>query len=566
MAGEATKSLSHGEGAIRNGLILGSLFLVPLLLYVLYYKALFNGLINSNALDFAQLGRNLSEGRGFTTYFLRPLAMTHGNNLARQPDLVNAPLFPSVLALAFGIRGATDVATAFVSGAFYLLTVPVLYLLGSRVFSRNVGLIAALVFAANPLMLEYATSGMNITLYTFLMTSLLLVIYQISVYARDRVANPALPLPKSALILAGVLTGGLYLTDQIFVYIIPVIFVAVFSLTRGQTGKALLSFLVPLLILILPWMIRATRLTGNPLFGVRGFEVWMGTKDFYPSSIAYRHTPPDLIPGMGLFNAVIRKVFVGLIQVIESFPQVSASWMLAFLLPSLLFKFRDVATNSLRRVMMYCFLGVLIGMLPFGVEMPLFASLIPTMLLFAIAYLMHVLEQAKLPRMSVILFASVLGGAIFLPLIRNTIYAEKQSSLAGMTSAQILKKISQPGDVVITDQPWLVAWYADRPAIWIPAVDAKVGEYRQNVPNFKWMLLTDQTNTMSREWNQIYSAFAGWNQQYVNAKIMGQPAPSPLRISDSFYPLLEHLNGFTVIEPTPDTLPKVVLAELQPKP
>ena len=50
----------------------------PPALLLLYYKLMFAGLVNSDALDFAQLGRNLSSGRGFVTYILRPLALSSG--------------------------------------------------------------------------------------------------------------------------------------------------------------------------------------------------------------------------------------------------------------------------------------------------------------------------------------------------------------------------------------------------------------------------------------------------------------------------------------------------------
>ena len=111
--------------------------------------------------------------------------------------------------------------------------------------------------------------------------------------------------------------------------------------------------------------------------------------------------PADLLPGVGLFNAVVKKILLGAGEVVQAFPQVSASWMLAFLLPSLLFRFKDAAANHVRRVMMYCFAGILVGLLPFGIEMPVFACLIPTMLIFAIAYLIHLVEQSQLPRSSV---------------------------------------------------------------------------------------------------------------------------------------------------------------------
>src|ERR1039457_4586757 len=66
------------------------------------------------AMDAAQVARNLSEGNGFTTEFIRPFSVyllkksnhawppkqTAGTNTVdlRHPDLANAPLYPLVLA------------------------------------------------------------------------------------------------------------------------------------------------------------------------------------------------------------------------------------------------------------------------------------------------------------------------------------------------------------------------------------------------------------------------------------------------------------------------------------
>jgi hypothetical protein len=105
IAGAKTPSLGKGESFFSRAIIIGSLFVVPLLLLIFYYKAMFVGLINNSAMDYAQLGRNLSEGRGFSTFYLRPLAMTHGDSVLQQPDVINMPLFPFILALAFGARG-----------------------------------------------------------------------------------------------------------------------------------------------------------------------------------------------------------------------------------------------------------------------------------------------------------------------------------------------------------------------------------------------------------------------------------------------------------------------------
>ena len=565
MAGEASGAIAPSENVFRSWLTVGALIVVPLLLFIVYYKIMFPGLINPSAMDLAQLGRNLSEGHGFTTYFLRPLALTHGVDAFRQPDVVNAPLFPVLLALAFGARGATDAVASQVSGLFYLLTVPALYLLGSRVFSRNVGLIAALIFSANPLMLEYASSGLPITLQTFLMTCLLLAVHGLVKGAVDGAGTAPVPISRAALAAAGLLAGGLYLTDAALVTVLPVIAVAVFSAARARGGPAIRAigwFAGPLCLAILPWMIRTGHLTGNPIYGLRGMELWMGTKDAYPGSLAYRFAPDDLIPGIGLYNAVVKKMLLGAGEVVQAFPQVSASWMLAFLLPSLLFQFRIPSTNAVRRVMMSCFGAILVGMLPFGVDMPLFACLIPAMLVFAIAYLLRLVDQSQLSRAAVVRLSALLAGAVLLPLLRNTVLIDRPVAVTGRISALELKQASQSGDVVLTDQPWVAAWYADRPAIWIPSTDAKVSAYRKTFPTTRWLFLTDQVASFSPEWRTIYSVFFRWNQVYAEAKSTGTKAPGPIAISGTGYPLLESLHGFTVLEPVNGSSTGVVVAGL----
>ncbi|MBB6053005.1 ArnT family glycosyltransferase [Armatimonas rosea] len=520
---------------------------------------MFPGLVNSDALDYAQIARNLSKGRGFTTYFLRPLALTHGDNVFRQPDLTHGPLFPVVLAVAFVARGATDAIVAYISGVFYLLTVPVVYWLGRRIFSSVVGFIGALIFMANPLILQYSVSGLPITLQIFVVTCLLLVVYSLASKSQGENSSP---LPRGELVLCAGLVGGLYLIDPVFLYVVPVITIAVMSLTRGRWGKSLPLYGVTLLIVIVPWMIRNGQLTGNPFFGLRSMEVWMGTKDYYPGALAYRTMPQDLIPGVGLYKAVVRKIFLGAGEVVQGFPQVSASWMLAFLLPSLLFRFRDGATNVVRRVMMYCFLGILVGMLPFGVELPLFAPLIPTMLLFAIAYLLQLIEQSRVPRSTITLVTVLLTGAVILPLLRDVFLLDKPKLAGAVNFSRFLQQNADKEDVVLTDQPWLVSWYADRPAIWAPAVDGNIKLFRKRFSGLRWLLVTDEVRSFSPEWSQVYTVFFQWNTIYGQAKNAGRPLPAPLVVQGAPFILVDALNGFTVLAPVAGSPPEVILAVL----
>src|SRR5688500_9722008 len=191
------------EARFRFWALLILMIVGPPLVLILYFGVMFPGLTNPDALDFAQIGRNLSSGRGFSTLILRPLALEHGGDPLAQPDMTHGPLYPFLLALAFGALGAKDGVVAAVSGFFYLLTIPVVYLLGARIFNRSVALVVALIFTFNALMLEYAVSGLHITLYIFLASSLLLVMFGLCRAVRGASSENIGSLPRGKVLLAG---------------------------------------------------------------------------------------------------------------------------------------------------------------------------------------------------------------------------------------------------------------------------------------------------------------------------------------------------------------------------
>ena len=548
--------------ASRNWLLPLVLIVVPLLLLIIYSKTMFPGLTNTDALDFAQLGRNISAGRGMVTYVLHPLALTHGSNALRQPDVTHSPLFPFLLALAFGAAGARDSVASGVSGLFYLLTVPLLYVLGLRVFNRTVGLITAASFAFSGLMLEYAVSGLHITLYTFLVTALFLVLYNLAAVRKGQRKLPDVPLPLNLLVLAGILTGFLYLTDALFFWLIPVILGSIFWISGSERRRALIAFLLPLAALTVPWMLRNLVVTGNPVFGLRGLEIWMDTGHHYPGGAAYSLSPEEFQRGAYLVPAVIKKILMNLNTVIQTMPQISDTWILAFLLPCLLFGYTSLAATMLRRVMMFSSLALLFGTMVFRINMPIFSCLVPTMLVFAVAYLTHLVKQAKLSTFSLGTVAALLGITIAYPLASQLTLEEKNQPLLEALSAQALSKTAHPREVILSDRPEVVAWYTDRPSIQIPAVDGNVADIRSRFPETRWLFLTPQARRQSPQWQFLYDRCMDWNTAYLEAQKTNSEIPALMRISGDGHPLFDALAGFTSVGPLRGSSPTTVIAVL----
>jgi len=533
-----------------------ALIVVPVTLLALYYFIRFSGLREGDALDFAQLGRNLVKGRGFVTYILRPLALEHGGDPFRQPEVTHGPLFPLVLALAFGALGARDSVAAAVSGGFYLLTVPLLYLLGRRLFDVRVGLASALLFGVNSLVLDYAISGMHLTMVVFLTTLLLLLLrplFETRPIDALHPHQPAPPFPTRSLVLAGVLTAALYLTEPACLWFIPC-FAGIIMLARPEERlRRVLTFLGVVALVALPWMARNGLLTGNPLFGLRGAEFWMAGEQ--PITIAYRFAPDGLRTGLGLLPAIGKKAALALDQILAAFPTLTGIWLIGVVLPSLLFP-PAPASARIRGVTISCFLLLVVGSVFARVDMPLFVALIPTLIVFGVSYLQHLAAHSPLPPSAVRRLSIALGLVAFYPLAAMLIVAPRPIPIAESIPSARLQALPDT-QALISDQPWLPAWYGDRPAIWIPADDAHLAKVRRQFPDARWLFLTPQVRAFSNRWAALYDVFQAWNVRDHEARAAGKASPAPvgIRVGDPD-PLFGSLGGLAATrleQPTSQT-------------
>jgi len=564
-APEATGQRSEKESArlgsaARFWQLLLILIVAPLLLVTVYSKVVYSGLISTDALDFAQVGRNISAGHGMTTYVLRPLALTHGADVLRQPDVTHGPLFPFLLALAFGAVGARDAVASYVSCLFYLLTVPLLFALGQRVFNRTVGLIAAAAFACSGLTLQYAVSGLHISLYTFLVTALFLALYNLGAGRAGQAESADAPLSTKLLVLVGVLTGLLYLTDPLFIWIVPVILGSVLWLCGPKRRGAAFKFLAPCVLVMAPWMARNWSVTGNPIFGLRGTELWMFTDHYFPGRMGYSLYPDDFYRGSYMWPGVVKKVLANLNGVVHTMPQISDGWILAFLMPCLLYGYSSRAATMLRQTTVFTAIALLVGMVLFHIEMTLFTCLVPTMLIFAIAYLRHLTWQAKITPLATWTIAALLGITVIYPAVSQIFLEEKMVGLTEASAAKALGSKLAPQEAVLTDHAEAVAWYADRPAIQIPATDTRITDVRAQFPDTHWVLLTPLARTQSPQWQNLYDQCTYWNNDYVQA-LMRNGAP-PTRMPFTRSPgvsLYKALAGFTWVAPSPNTASSTVI-------
>jgi hypothetical protein len=175
--------IEEGEGTRYVRLAFAALALLGLTaLWHLREAKNFNSL---EAMDAAQVGRNIAEGRGFSTSFVRPLSIAliegnHGGAVSPElltkphPDLANAPLYPAVLAGLFKVAPVnwTIVATSFwryqpewfvgaLNQLFFFGALLLVFRISKRLFDRAVGALALVLMALTELYWEFTTAGLS---------------------------------------------------------------------------------------------------------------------------------------------------------------------------------------------------------------------------------------------------------------------------------------------------------------------------------------------------------------------------------------------------------------------
>ncbi len=541
----------------------------PAFLFFLYYKLRFFGLANSDALDFAQIGRNLANGKGFVTSVIRPLAIT-GPVTGNVQETIHGPVYPILLALAFNLRGASDYTAAQVSGLLYILTVPMVYVLGSRIFNRKVGLLAAGAFAVNAMMLEYAISGMHITLCVFLATWMLIVLHSLLVKGDATGDGSAAPMPRGRLIQLGILASLLYLTEPVFVWLVPVIVASVVFYGGQYRWKNMLWALIPVLVLVVPWMVRNTIIAQDPVYGLRGNEFWMHTPGFYTKDAGYRLDPSEVAGSAPLLKAIVRKFFVGMGKIVQTVPQFSGSWLLAFFLPALFVNFQAQSSNHVRKTVLWCAGFLTLGMVLLGAEslMPLYLILVPAILTYSLCYAAHLLQQANPERVVRQSAAMIMLAIVCYPLLVNLISEQDNPRPLGYRVATILAKSTGQNDACLTDQPCTVAWYGNLRAVWLPGTINTTKKVREQVAGLRWLILTANTRGYSQDWRKVYQGMYYWSVQAMNAKRAnpGQTVqPLPLKVDKAGaekYPLVPVLDGFVAEPPLDEKEPSTVVARV----
>lgn len=463
----------------------------------------YKGFGNREAMDMAQLARNISRGEGFHTQFVRPLSvklmqMHKGDTFnplkERHPDIANAPVYPVMLA---GVLKAAPVNYVVADSGFMRYPPEVwiavfnqvllafllwsLFVLGRKIFDSAVGLTTAAVVGLTEIIWRFSVSGLPTIFLMLVVTWIAWCLADMEFRARDT-KNPT---GERRYILVSLFLGALLaigtLTRYSFGWLtLPVIgFAAAFL--GGRRGRTISVVIIMLLATLGPWCFRNYTLCGK-FFGIAGLAAVEQTL-YFPENHMQRSMPQNLAyelnrVGIDHYGKKLLTGFVSAVQ--KDIPALGGSWVTALFMVGLLAPFQNPGLGRLRYFIVAS-MALLIAVQSVGRTNISDASpdinsenlvvlMAPLVYMFGVALFYAFLDQAlfEFPQFraaAVGAFITVVSIPMIIACMPPKEYPLNYPPYYPPFAAKVAS-FMRSDELLMSDQPWAVAWYGDRTCIW----------------------------------------------------------------------------------------------------
>ena len=473
------------EGSLRKTVLVAVFLAAVAGLSALYLFVNFRGLDTETAMDQAQVGRQIAAGAGYSTLYIRPLAMWqflgHEERLPSGffPDTYNFPLNPLLNAIVlrpikrWWAMGPMDLvyvgdrAIAAAGVAFFLASVFVLFFLVRSLFDRKIAWLTAGLVLVSDMMWRFSISGLPQMLMLFLFSVALLLFHHALAAREEQRTGRMLLLLSGSAILLGLMTLAQPLAAWIFLGFLG--FVFLWFKPRAVSG--LLVFFLYLGV-VAPWLFRNYLVCGNPL-GLGIFAILDGTTG---SELSFMSTLQPDLTAFGAVRAKLRGGLTGQFEYLFSYFGYGVAAAAFFF--SLLHVFKRRETNLLRWALVLMWLFASLGMAFFAPRgavsvNQLHMLFLPVFTAYGIAFLMVLWNRIdlRLPAARKV-FVGVVFAITALPMAINLLTAPPQRVQWPPYIAPFINTVANwmdPSEILCSDMPWATAWYGGRLSLLLPA-------------------------------------------------------------------------------------------------
>jgi len=487
-----------------------------LLLYTGYLK---NGFLEfSDAAKYADISKNLVQGKGFGINFTfwNPEVFNKIKETVF-PAYFYPPLLPLSFASFFILFGISDASVFITSAIFYILLVLFSYILAKRVFGKElISVLSALAIAANISVLDYASSGASEILF---MLEIVLALLLFSLKKKWGVASGVL------------LLIAMYFTrPQSFIFILGVILF--WLLLHFKSKRAFIYFLGVIILGIIIDRTILVALSGKYfLYSITS----RGLNSF--SNIGLAQSPSDMLRGgvtSGLnLMELGKKTFYNLYNFYRLLPQIASPYMWGLFVIGLFVWTKDRLQNSLKIATVFM---VVLTFLVTALTIPFFRYLhpvVPLVYLFAVSTLVWIVETVvgvqwsvfagwlknrspfTVHRSQAITFIAtlliiffVVGqtlGVIFLDSRFEAKRVNKGQTPVYVRLSWLLRNITEPDDVIVTNLDTWGSWYGERKTVWFPLEPGQLEGLEEQIDAIYLTsyLMDDENYYMGEEWRDI---------------------------------------------------------------
>jgi len=451
----------------------------------LYLFFNFRGLDSETAMDQAQIGRQIAAGSGYSTLYVRPLAMwqffNHQEKLPAGyfPDTYNFPLNPLVNAVIlrpikrWWPMEPTDlvyIGDRFIAAGgvvLFLGSTFLLFFLVRALFDRRIAWMTAGLVLVSDMVWRFSVSGLPQMLMLFFFTLALLLLHSAMKAREDQRVGAMLLRLAGAAVGLGLMTLAQPVAAWIFLGFLGF----VFAWFKPRAVSGLLVFFL-FLGVVAPWLVRNYLVCGNPL-GLGIFSILDGTTG---SELSFMST---LQPDLTAFGAVRAKLRSGLTSQFENlFGYFGYGVAAAAFFFSLLHVFRRRETNMLRWALMAMWATAALGMAFFTPRGPISANqlhvlFLPIFTAYGMAFLLVLWNRIDLRFPPArIAFITVVFALTALPMAVNLLTAPPQRVHWPPYIPTFINSVAnwmEPNEILCSDMPWATAWYGGRLSLLLPA-------------------------------------------------------------------------------------------------
>jgi hypothetical protein len=514
--------LEEGAWKIWVRRALTAMFVLFIVYLWMFGKNGFKGLSHQRSIEQAQIARELNRGNGFSTKTIYPAALYQfaGHkvelNLGRIPDAYHAPLNPMINAIAFRISDwvnklfkaaqkktswwhhpiawfdlayepqmtikdriyVYDRIVVCMQFLFMVAGWLVSYFTMKRLFDKRLAVLGVWLLILCQSYWDYALSGLPQNLMFFLFSA---AAYCLMRAVENRVEN----LPAWRWLLAcGISLGLLALTHGVALWIAAgaIVFAIIYFPPRWLSAGIIAA---AVLLIYAPWLARNARACGNPL----GLGWYAGLAEIKgsESQIMRSMEPPFERVSPAVFRNKVQSKVIGQIARITEHLGYIVVAPVFFL--ALMHLFKRPATSAFRWAILVMWLFAVAGMCVYGLEgkslfMPnappaesndLHLLFIPLFVAYGLAFVLVMWSRLEidvvLVRYGFIVLIFILSSTRFLTTfisLNKEGNAFVQWPPYAPPFIALLRDWTTEREIIASDMPWAVGWYADRKSLWLP--------------------------------------------------------------------------------------------------